>query len=164
LKTGIKSALLTTLVLGIAEGLIPALLIRNGLAIWPPALNLFSVLGIFFILLGLPIQIWVAWAFVRFGRGTPAPFDPPKEFVATGLFRFVRNPMYYGALCVLTGWVLLTRSMWMLAYAAFLITALHFFTVLVEEPQLRKRFGEPYEEYCQKVPRWIPRFNKESLP
>ena len=89
-------------------------------------LNLFSVLGVFFILLGLPIQIWVAWAFVRFGKGTPAPFDPPREFVATGLFRFVRNPMYYGALCVLTGWVLLTRSMWMLVYAAFLITALHF--------------------------------------
>jgi len=158
MKTAPKSALLTTLVLGIAEVLIPWLLIKNGLAGWPPALNLFSVLGVIFILLGLPIQIWVAWAFVKFGKGTPAPFDPPKEFVATGLFRFVRNPMYYGGLCVLTGWVLLTRSMWMLVYAAFLITAMHFFTVLVEEPQLRKRFGKPYEEYCQRVPRWNPKF------
>ena len=52
MKTGLKTALLTTLVLGIAEGLIPWLLIKNGLAAWPPALNLFSVLGVFFILLG----------------------------------------------------------------------------------------------------------------
>jgi protein-S-isoprenylcysteine O-methyltransferase Ste14 len=157
-KIAVKTAIATTIVLGIAEGLIPWLFIRNRLAAWPPELNFFSVLGVFFILLGLPIQIWVAWAFVKFGKGTPAPFDPPKEFVATGLFRFVRNPMYYGGLCVLTGWVLLTRSMWMLAYSAFLTTAMHFFTVLVEEPQLRKRFGKPYEEYCQRVPRWIPKF------
>ncbi len=156
MKTGLKSALATTLVLGIAEVLIPALLINNGLAAWPPALNLFSVLGVIFILLGLPIQIWVAWAFVKFGKGTPAPFDPPREFVATGLFRFVRNPMYYGALCVLTGWVLLTRSMWMLVYAAFLITALHLFRFSLRNPSCASDSGNLTRIIAKKCPAGSP--------
>ncbi len=151
------------MVLGIAEGLIPALLIRNGLATWPPVLNLFSVLGVFFILLGLPIQIWVAWAFVRFGRGTPAPFDPPRNSSPRGcslraqpdVLRCVVRPHRLGAAHPFHVDARICR---LPHHRPALLT------VLVEEPQLRKRFGEPYEEYCQKVPRWIPRFNKESLP
>lgn len=105
---------------------------------------------------GLVMIVWVSWAFVRRGRGTPIPIDPPREFVATGLFQYMRNPMYSGALLVITSEALLFRSWWLLAYAAALWAAMHTFAVLFEEPQLVRRFGESYRAYKAAVPRWIP--------
>jgi protein-S-isoprenylcysteine O-methyltransferase Ste14 len=65
--------------------------------------------------------------------------------------------MYVGALLVLAGVVIFYGSLWILAYAAGLWAALHTFTVVLEEPQLKRRFGEPYETYVKEVPRWVPR-------
>jgi protein-S-isoprenylcysteine O-methyltransferase Ste14 len=58
---------------------------------------------------------------------------------------------------MLVGVVVFYGSLWVLAYAAGLWAALHTFTVVLEEPQLTRRFGAPYEEYLRQVPRWIPR-------
>ena len=92
MKTSLKSTLLTTLMLGIAEGLIPALLIKNGFAAWPPARNLFSVLGVFFILLGLPIQIWVAWAFREVWQGYPCALRPAQRIRRLGALSLCAQP------------------------------------------------------------------------
>lgn len=91
------------------------------------------------------------------GRGTPAPFDPPVEFVAVGPYRYVRNPMYLGGLALLAGYAMLVGSVAVLVLTLVAGLSAHMFVLLVEEPGLRKRFGESYVRYLQSVSRWLPR-------
>jgi protein-S-isoprenylcysteine O-methyltransferase Ste14 len=95
--------------------------------------------------------------FARIGRGTPAPWAPTERFVAMGLYRLVRNPMYVGMLLVVIGEGLLFASWPVLAWAALLGGLFHLFVVFVEEPSLRARFGAAYDVYCGRVGRWLPR-------
>lgn len=89
------------------------------------------------------------------GRGTPAPFDPPREFVASGPYRYVRNPMYLGAAAVIlgAGLVVQSPSIVLLAFAFLAIT--HLFVVIHEEPALAREFGASYEQYRSSVHRWL---------
>jgi len=107
-------------------------------------------------LAGTGILLWSALDFALKGKGTPAPIDPPKVMVAEGLYRFVRNPMYLGVLLTLTGHVLWFQSLRLLIYIALLAVAFHLFVVFYEEPVLRRKFGDSYEDYCRRVSRWIP--------
>jgi len=108
------------------------------------------------LLLGAAIYLRCVWDFGTTGRGTPAPIDAPRQLVVVGLYRYVRNPMYLGVLCVITGWAIFFRSWGILLYGSGLALAVHLFVVFVEEPHLRRRFGESYERYCRAVPRWTP--------
>jgi protein-S-isoprenylcysteine O-methyltransferase Ste14 len=81
----------------------------------------------------------------------------PREFVATGPFRFVRNPMSLGGAVLMTGIALSHRSALCLVLAAALFLVLHLVVVRLEEPGLEKRFGDSYREYRRNVPRWVPR-------
>lgn len=94
--------------------------------------------------------------FVVRGEGTAAPFDPPRRFVASGPYRFVRNPMYLGAALVLSGFGLYSRSPSVLGLVALAALFVHLFVVLVEEPGLESRFGEGYRDYKVRVKRWSP--------
>ncbi|MDF1593358.1 MAG: isoprenylcysteine carboxylmethyltransferase family protein [Desulfobacterales bacterium] len=111
-------------------------------------------------LAGAVFLLWSALDFALKGRGTPAPIDPPKIMVAEGLYRFVRNPMYLGALVILLGHVLWFQSFRLLIYVAALAAAFHLFVVFYEEPHLRRKFGDSYEGYCRMVSRWIPKLKK----
>jgi protein-S-isoprenylcysteine O-methyltransferase Ste14 len=95
--------------------------------------------------------------FIRFGRGTIAPWNPTRKLVVSGLYLHVRNPMIIGVLTALLGESLIFHSVqiftWLIAF--FIINNIYF--VLSEEPGLTKRFGEEYLEYKRNVPRWIPR-------
>jgi protein-S-isoprenylcysteine O-methyltransferase Ste14 len=95
--------------------------------------------------------------FVVRGRGTPAPFDPPRQFVATGPYRYVRNPMYVGAMLIFGGLSLYLRWLAVLGFTAGWLLLIHAFVVFIEEPGLRDRFGATYEDYCHRVHRWLPR-------
>jgi len=98
--------------------------------------------------------------FARFaleGRGTPAPVEQTEVLVASGLYRFVRNPMYVCVLTIVAGQALLFAQARLLAYAGVLLIAFHLFVRLYEEPSLRRRFGGSYETYCLHVRRWWPR-------
>jgi protein-S-isoprenylcysteine O-methyltransferase Ste14 len=111
-----------------------------------------SCLGFF----GAAIAVWSIASFVRMGRGTPAPFDPPRKLVTRGPYRYVRNPMYIGAGMALLGAALMYES-WMIGgYVAFLLIILHSFVRFYEEPKLRRSFGSDYVGYCDKVHRWLP--------
>jgi protein-S-isoprenylcysteine O-methyltransferase Ste14 len=81
----------------------------------------------------------------------------PREFVATGPFRFVRNPMSLGGAVLMTGIALTHRSTLALVLAAALFVVFHLVVVFLEEPGLEKRFGESYREYRRHVRRWLPR-------
>jgi protein-S-isoprenylcysteine O-methyltransferase Ste14 len=96
-------------------------------------------------------------AFATRGRGTPAPFDPPQELVVVGPYRFVRNPMYVGAIAVIFGAGLALSSPAIVLLAALAAPASHLFVVFYEEPALKARFGESYLRYTSRVPRWLIR-------
>ena len=114
-------------------------------------------LGVWLVLNGVGLAGWCVDLFHTQGRGTPLPVAPPKQFVAAGPYRFVRNPMVLGLLLLLGGEALIGSSRLMFCYWLLVAAALHAFIVLVEEPGLQRRFGEGYLRYKRQVPRWIPR-------
>ncbi len=156
-----KNILLTTaatiLVPGVAVVLVPYLILHATGGMSAPTVGILETLSILLALMGAGMVIWVSIVFVTHGRGTPIPIEPPKDFVGAGLYRFVRNPMYFGALLALFAEAIFFRSAWILLYAGMLWLALHTFTVFLEEPELERRFGETYREYRERTPRWIPR-------
>jgi protein-S-isoprenylcysteine O-methyltransferase Ste14 len=91
------------------------------------------------------------------GRGTLAPWDPPRDLVVRGPYRFVRNPMISGVLFVLFAKALVLRSLPHGVWASAFLALNLIYIPLHEEPQLARRFGEPYREYCQHVRRFLPR-------
>lgn len=110
-------------------------------------------------LAGAYIAFRCAFAFAWTGLGTPAPFDPPRRLVVTGLYRYVRNPMYFGMGLFLIGeWMLWgSNPRGALAYLACLSAAVALLVLLYEEPTLRRKFPEDYAEYSRSVPRFFPR-------
>lgn len=90
------------------------------------------------------------------GRGTLAPWDPPKRLVIRGPYRYVRNPMISGVFFVLVGEALVLRSAPHAIWSAMFLAINLIYIPLFEEPQLAGRFGEDYREYCQHVPRLLP--------
>ena len=105
---------------------------------------------------GAAVIVWCSAELVRRGNGTPVHFDPPKVMVVTGLYRYVRNPIYVGALCVILGSALWFGSPLLIVYVLFAWLVFHALIVLVEEPILRSTFGAAFEDYRRRVPRWIP--------
>jgi protein-S-isoprenylcysteine O-methyltransferase Ste14 len=118
--------------------------------------------GIVLMLPGAVLGFWCAGEFITRGRGTPAPFDAPRQFVAAGPYRFVRNPMYVGGVTFLVGFGLYARSISILILALVLLLVAHLFVVFYEEPTLKKHFGASYEAYCRDVHRWWFRPPKTS--
>jgi protein-S-isoprenylcysteine O-methyltransferase Ste14 len=99
-------------------------------------------------------------SFVRFawqGLGTPAPIAPTRHLVVGGLYRFVRNPMYVAVTALIFGQALLLGQTSLLIYGAVVWLAFHIFVLAYEEPTLLRTYGDEYESYRRRVPRWIPR-------
>jgi protein-S-isoprenylcysteine O-methyltransferase Ste14 len=105
---------------------------------------------------GAVLALWCIVTFVVIGRGTPAPFDPPRRLVVAGPYRLVRNPMYLGAALALAGAALFYESWALLGYCAAFASVTHLFVMIYEEPILRATFGAPYVRYCERVQRWWP--------
>lgn len=109
------------------------------------------------LIVGVPLAAACLAMFVAVGRGTAMPLDPPRQFVAQGPYRYVRNPMYWGGLLTLAGLGLRCRSPGMLVCALVLLAGVHLFVVFFEEPGLERRFGDAYRSYKGSVCRWLPR-------
>ena len=114
------------------------------------------ILGIALITAGGIIGLACVATFVIRGQGTPAPFDPPRKFVAAGPYKFVRNPMYIGGFIVLLGFGLFQQSAAILLFTLPWFLFAHLFVIFYEEPHLRATFGDPYSSYCRSVHRWVP--------
>jgi protein-S-isoprenylcysteine O-methyltransferase Ste14 len=139
---------------GTVAVVIPALILSfEGVNVRPAT----AVLGACAIAAGLGLVAWTIALFVRLGRGTLAPWDPTSRLVVQGPYSYVRNPMITGVGTILAGEAIFFRS-WGIAIqlAVFAVVNAIYFP-LVEEPGLRRRFGAEYEEYCARVPRWLPR-------
>jgi len=105
---------------------------------------------------GLSLQLYTTYLFKRFGKGTLAPWQPTQKLVIMGPYRYCRNPMITGVLMILAGEALYLNTLPILIWACmFFITNTVFF-IFKEEPDMLRRFGEPYAQYKKQVPRWIP--------
>jgi protein-S-isoprenylcysteine O-methyltransferase Ste14 len=113
--------------------------------------------GIFLIVIGLILFVTSLRRFATEGKGTLAPWDPPRELVVCGPYRYVRNPMISGVVLVLFGEGLVLFSAPVLGWAVTFLAINFVYIPLLEEPMLSARFGESYEEYRRNVPRLIPR-------
>jgi protein-S-isoprenylcysteine O-methyltransferase Ste14 len=123
----------------------------------PATLDAPQVIGLVVGAVGAAIALWCVVTFAFVGRGTPAPFDPPRRLVVRGPYRRARNPMYLGAAVALGGAALFYQSLALLAFTAGFLLVTHLFVVLYEEPTLRRTFGAEYEGYCREVRRWWPK-------
>jgi len=101
-------------------------------------------------------------SFARFalqGLGTPAPVFPTRHLVITGLYRYLRNPMYVAVVAVIVGQGLVFGNLRLLEYGALAWLFFHVFVLAYEEPTLRATFGAEYEGFRTGVPRWISRLS-----
>ncbi len=113
-------------------------------------------ISILVIICGLSLIFYTIFLFKTIGKGTPNPKIPPKEFVVKGPYKLIRNPMALGGTILLIGESLLYYSISLFIITVLYTIILYFNAKYIEEPELIKRFGKPYEEYLKQVPRFFP--------
>ncbi len=111
--------------------------------------------GIAIVCLGTLLLLWCVREFYVAGRGTLAPWAPPRQLVTTGPYRLSRNPMYVAVVTILIGWSVLWGSRALLIYTLVVMAAVHLRVLVAEEPWAAGKFGAEWEAYRAKVPRWI---------
>jgi protein-S-isoprenylcysteine O-methyltransferase Ste14 len=131
--------------------------IQLGWDLESPLYFLLIIIGCFLIGCGLLLMVRTTYLFYKVGKGTLAHWDPPKNLVAVGIYRNVRNPMVLGVVLTVFGEILIFGAISLIVYFLFLFIGNHILFVKSEEPELIKRFGEDYIHYMKNVPRWIPR-------
>jgi protein-S-isoprenylcysteine O-methyltransferase Ste14 len=113
--------------------------------------------GLLLTIFGAPLLLASFTRFALQGLGTPAPVFPASHLVVTGFYRYLRNPMYVGVASIIFGQALYFRNVRVLEYGIVIALAFHLFILWYEEPTRRRTFDREYEEFCENVPRWIPR-------
>jgi len=154
----VGSAVFLVIAPGVVAGLVPWWISRWRVEASFFGMPLFRFVGGILLTLGI---IGLLDSFVRFalqGAGTPAPVFPTRHLVVTGLYRYVRNPMYVAVVSTIFGQSLILGNVGLLAYGGLVWLLFHLFVLAYEEPALRASFGSEYKYFCAEVPRWIPRF------
>ena len=126
-----------------------------------------SSFGFLILGFGLAILLCCVRDFYVSGKGTLAPWDPPKKLVTVGLYQYTRNPMYVGVIFILLGWVVITASPIVFGFTLCLSLAFHLWVKIHEEPWAEKNFTSEWVTYKNNVPRWLPllkRYNSKKSP
>jgi protein-S-isoprenylcysteine O-methyltransferase Ste14 len=152
----VRAVTYAALFIGLVLIFVPARLLSWSGIVSPAAIEVPQVAGIMVGAAGAAVALWCVFTFASVGKGTPAPFDPPRRLVIRGPYHFVRNPMYLGAGVALAGAALFYESLSLLGYTGLFFVATQLFVVWYEEPTLRRTFGQEYESYCRQVRRWWP--------
>jgi protein-S-isoprenylcysteine O-methyltransferase Ste14 len=153
------SALFFVVAPSVLAGLIPW-----WMTLWeflPPFFDLQATraVGVLLIVVGLPGLVDSFARFALQGLGTPAPIAPAQNLVVTGLYRYVRNPIYVAVVAIILGQAILFGDRLLVFYGGIMWLAFHAFVLAYEEPVLAQTFGAQYEEFRANVPRWIPRLS-----
>jgi protein-S-isoprenylcysteine O-methyltransferase Ste14 len=151
------SALFLVLAPGTVAGLVPWWISRWRFRPAFPGHFPLQIAGVLLITVTLPVLLDSFARFALEGFGTPAPVLPTRRLIVTGLYRYVRNPMYVAVFSIILGQALLFGNVRVLEYAALVWMAFHLFVLLYEEPAMRRTFPQEYAVFCKNVPRWIPR-------
>jgi protein-S-isoprenylcysteine O-methyltransferase Ste14 len=152
----LRSLFFALLIPGTVTVVVPYLLVAPRMASVLAHWGLPQYVGLLPMVAGAAILIRCIRDLAVIGRGTLAHVDPPQLLVVQGLYRYVRNPMYVGALLFMLGEALMLQSVAILEWATIWLLGIHCVVVFYEEPSLRRQFGEPYEQYRRAVRRWIP--------
>lgn len=112
-------------------------------------------IGLAMLTLGLSLLLWCVRDFYVAGKGTLAPWSPPRHLVSVGLYRYSRNPMYLAVTMMLAGWALCFWSPTLAIYTGSVMVGFHLRVVFGEEPWLARTHGAAWDEYKSKVPRWL---------
>jgi protein-S-isoprenylcysteine O-methyltransferase Ste14 len=147
----------SVLFIGLLLIFLPGRILSSTAVVRPAALGIWQIVGALLGASGAAVALTCILTFVFVGKGTPAPFDPPRRLVVRGPYRLVRNPMYLSAGLALAGAALFYQSLPLLGYAGLFFFITHVFVVVYEEPTLRLTFDGDYEAYCRRVGRWWPK-------
>lgn len=153
---------LKTVFLGLFAGsciwiIFPYLFIKLNQFLGLPAFHFLplQILGFLLIILGLAGYGSLTLIFHLFGEGTPMPTEPTKKIVIEGLYKYSRNPMYLCHLIIFLGEFFLFGSLLLIVYLILFWLIVNLMVIFLEEPDLKKRFGKEYSDYCHRVPRWF---------
>lgn len=140
--------------------LIPRFLVISSDLLGLPIINYFllKIIGLVLLILGLSIIFYSSFLFIKLGKGTPVPTDPPKKLIVKGLYKYTRNPIYHAYAIIALAFFLIFGQLLLLGYFTVSIVILYFYVTKYEEPRLIKRFGKDYLTYMKKVPRWFVKF------
>ena len=152
----IRAITYATLFTGLVLVFLPAQVLSQAGVARPAGFGAAQLAGMIVGAAGAFVAVWCILTFVFVGRGTPAPFDPPRRLVVRGPYRYVRNPMYLGAGLALAGAALFYEAGVLWAFAGGFLALMHLMVVLYEEPTLRQTFGGDYDTYRRQVRRWWP--------
>lgn len=152
----IEGILFTIIVPGTVTVAIPLLILEGSILNTTASWDVWQYTAVSITGVGSIVYIWCLWDFITRGRGIPLPIDHPKQLVVHGLYRYVRNPMYLGVLCILLGEVIFFQSGLLLLYTLGWFVVIQGVVLMYEEPTLRKKFGDGYDQYKQSVRRWLP--------
>jgi len=152
----VRALVYATVFVGLLLVILPRQILTVSGIVRPAGIGSWQIAGLAILVVGGAVALWCILTFALVGRGTPAPFDPPRKLVVAGPYRWVRNPMYIGAGGVLVGTALFYESAALVAFAAGFLLAAHLFVVFYEEPTLERTFGAQYADYRNAVQRWVP--------
>lgn len=163
----LRSTLFTIGFLVLSLGVIPALFHLAGTRLAPSSggattlaqfgRELCALIGAAIFSIGLACYVFCSFWLIFFGRGPHVEFDPPKALVTTGPYRWIRNPVLISLLVTWTGLAIYFASIGLAALVGLAVAFAYCQVAKIEEPRLRRRFGQSYEDYCRSVPRWLPR-------
>jgi protein-S-isoprenylcysteine O-methyltransferase Ste14 len=143
-----------------ATVVVPALLVAgdgDGWELDGAARALAVIAGLALVVAGLAVFVATVKLFASIGRGTLAPWDPPRRLVVAGPYRHMRHPMITGVAVVLAGEALALGSAELAIWLGAFVAVNAIYLPLVEEPALVDRFGAEYERYMANVGRLVPR-------
>jgi protein-S-isoprenylcysteine O-methyltransferase Ste14 len=113
-----------------------------------------NLVGIVFLILGILINVYANNTF-RITGTTVKPFAESTFLVTSGLYRFSRNPMYFGFVLVLIGLAILLGSLAPILVVVLFAILMDREFIPVEEQMLAKKFNGEWSTYKGKVRRWI---------
>lgn len=142
--------------IGLVLVFLPASILSSAGVVRPAIIGATQIAGMILVPVGVALALWCVLTFAIVGKGTPAPFDPPRRLVVSGPYQFVRNPMYIGAGLAVAGTALYYGSSGLWLFTAVFLLIIHLFIIGYEEPTLRRTFGPDYEAYTHHVRRYWP--------
>jgi len=154
--TFLRALTYATLFVALFLVIVPQRILRASGYVGGDSFGLVELTGLGLVGLGLALVLWCLATFAFVGKGTAAPFDPPRKLVVVGPYRFVRNPIYIGAVVAMLGAAMVLWSGWLILYSFVVLIVTHLLVILYEEPHLRRVFGPDYDAYLHRVRRWIP--------
>jgi protein-S-isoprenylcysteine O-methyltransferase Ste14 len=146
---------------GLLLGVLPALLVTCGRGNWnAPFARASFVNKLYLQWLMVPAVLLISSVqeFVRRGRGTPAPADPPRLLVTSGTYAYIANPMQLGKFLVVAGWGLFWWNPWMVAVALLGMGYSIGVASPREDNEMTQRFSHAWLQYRHHVRRWWPRW------